>query len=151
MSDVHANLEAAFELANKWREASGQDILAAWLPSHPVNAKTCLLASAFNLNCAVGYMRRDAKVNSDEVVGTAYNWANIDNTSDQDGLAQMDSGSGVIDFNTEEDAALFAKVSGFQQANAYVVELPDEIALVAWEFDNGQYQEYAVKANPDVG
>lgn len=142
---VQANLEAAFELANKWREASGQEILAAWLPSEPVNSKTCLLASAFNLSCSVGYMREDAKENSDEVVGTPYPWKNISNTTHQPGLAQMISGSGVIDFQKEEDATLFAEVSGYEQTNAYVVALPDEITLVAWEFDNGQYQEYAIK------
>lgn len=142
---VEANLEAAFELANKWREESGQDILAAWLPSHPVDGKKCLLARAFNLNCDVGYHRDDANSNSEDVVGTAYPWSNIHNYNSTRGLSQMISGSGTIEFDEPEDAALFAEITGYELFNENTVALPDEIALVAWEFDNGQYREYAVE------
>src|SRR6185436_7128960 len=123
MSEVKANLEAAFELANKWREASGQEILAAWLPSEPVNSKTCLLASAFNLNCDVQYTREDADETSG--VGNKYPWSNIGNTLTETGLAQMTSGSGNIDFDEESDATLFAEVTGFEKINDWVVALPD--------------------------
>lgn len=140
---VEANLDAALEMANKWREVSGQEILSAWIPSTPREPNVCLLARAFNRNCAIRYESMGAD-SSYPMVGSNHRGR------------QMISGEGIIDFyptsfdptdpfdpreQAEENAKLFAETFGLKVRHSYAVVLPDEIALVAWEFDHGAYAE----------
>ena len=129
-----ANLKAALKVANKWREASGQNILSAWLPAVPVHSHKCLLARAFNKNASVSYTSTTAR---EDGVGISY------------GGKQMERGSGRITLRTHPDSVLFAKVTGYELGHYDQVRLPDEIALVAWEFDAGEFSEYAVAVPPD--
>lgn len=136
---VEANLEAAFDMANKWREASGQEILSAWIPSRVGDANHCLLASAFNKHCGVyyNYVYVDQKTVPDtEGVGDVH--------THDDREVQMEAGTGYVVFSDAADVAKFAHATGWSQISTVAVQLPDEIALVAYEFDHGAYSEHTI-------
>lgn len=135
MSEVTPDIEAAKELANKWREASGQEIMAAWFPSQPIDEKKCLLARAFNLNCSVFYDL--AHDNDIDGIGRI--------TKQGIGSYKYREGSGTVTFQLGCDATHFSEVTGLDLLDNYTVALPDEIGLVAYEFDNGSYSEYAIE------
>jgi hypothetical protein len=140
MSEVKANLDAAFEMVGKYREATGQNILSAWLPSLPGEEEACLLARAFNKGCRVDY--RTINATNPEYASEAVG------TTTSNGYA-MRKGSGRIEFSSKEEAAKFAKIFDREayigEEDYYYVELPDEVALVAWEFDHGAYDEYVME------
>jgi hypothetical protein len=143
-----ASLDSVKELANKWREATGQDIMAAWFPSTPGSSSKCLLARAFNLNCMVFYDSVEAHPEEEE---GNYIGRLVPIERDPEGLCwAFVSGSGEIEFELENDAEQFAGVSGYERLGEKTVRLPDEVALVAWEFDNGSYSEYAVEPDKNA-
>lgn len=141
----HGNLDAAFAMANKWREASGNNILSAWMPAVKGDANACLLARAFNSQVEVGYesTRHDQPGAIGEPNRRSY---------DPDSEYQMLSGSGIAFFLDEATAEHFAEVTGFElnDTEDCAVRLPDEIALVAWDFDNGRLDHWAVEPDAEL-
>lgn len=137
----YGNLEAALKLANKWREASGQDILSAWLPSVVADTNQCLLARAFNRHCDVGYEIVDYKHEHYEEYGVG-----PEMFSGLGRKRKMRARSGYIEFIDRDDVEKFAEATGLESHSpeSYSFILPDEIALVAFEFDHGMHQEYAI-------
>lgn len=147
-----ANLDSVKEVVNEWREATGQDIMAAWFPSQPGSAQKCLLARAFNLNCQVSYDSELIAANAEPTIGKAYP-PKLDNgefDTEADDKWAFTPDSGEIAFELENDAEQFAGITGYERISERRVALPDEVALIAWEFDNGSYAEYAVSPNENA-
>lgn len=135
-SEVVADLDAAFEMANKWREVSGQEGLTVWIPSVPEDSENCLLARAFNKYCRVDY--NEASIGG--VILTVGENA-------EDRAFAMASGTAILAFTELEDAQLFADTFGLDinkenKISSAEVSLPDEIGLVAYEYDQGEYSQF---------
>lgn len=140
MTEVVANLDAAKEMANKWREHSGQEIMDAWFASIPNDAAGCLLARAFNLDCEVNYRTVSDRYPDEWRLGVGS--SKIERLGEK---VKMRSGSSYVFFDDYKDAEKFLKLFNSSQygENKHTVILPDEVGLVAWEFDLGNFSEYA--------
>ncbi len=121
MTEIQAALDKLLEWGNRWREATHQRPLDQLPEGIPCNASQCLVARTFNLNCEVLYQQGSGRY--------------------------FHPGSGRILFNEEmATATLFAmkfnEVFDLEPDTNWSCRLPDDIAHLAFLFDQGRLPDY---------
>jgi hypothetical protein len=142
------NIIFAIDVANHLRLHFGEDIISDLPPSTPSDTNDCVLANAFNFNCRIDgasggkwYAMFDAntKFEHAEVL------ANYLGTELIKGFNFYKTGSDDDDWNHP----MHDKIPGCIEEHEVGVLLPEEIAKIAIDFDEGFLNEY-VKASDDL-